>query len=47
MKQKLEGVQNNNLSPVVQWLGHRTLNPRTRVRFPVEEFFIYKIICKK
>lgn len=27
------------LSSVVQWSGHRTLNPRTRVRFPVEEFF--------
>ena len=30
----------NTLSLVVQWSGHRTLNPRTRVRFPVREFFI-------
>jgi hypothetical protein len=41
MKEKLNAVRNNNLSPVVQWLGHRTLNPRTRVRFPVEEFFLF------
>ena len=33
-------IEVNNLSLVVQWSGHRTLNPRTRVRFPVEELFI-------
>ena len=29
------------LSSVVQWSGHRTLNPRTRVRFPAEEFLFF------
>ena len=37
-------VFEEQLSSVVQWSGHRTLNPRTRVRFPVEEFLLQIMI---